>query len=262
MPLQRITHAGAAPPTNLLSAITATAMSFGLTSSTGYPTGSGGPFVLDIDPGQPTEEKVLCSSLSGGTVTVATGGRGWDGTIAVAHSPGTALAPNVTHIFSTNEADDANAHIYTPSRDDHTQYALASGGRAVGASVKSSVGLAIVANTTTILAFDTVTWGSGYNTSTFTYTVSATGLYLMQAAIAYLPGASLAAVHNGSIVAAGAPAETGTEPFGAAQFNHAYISYFLEATVGDTLWFELRSPNAGTIISDGARVYGQYLQLH
>ena len=127
MVLQRITHSGAAPPTNLLSAITATAMSFGLTSSTGYPTGSGGPFVIDIDAGLPTEEKVLCSSLSGGTITVAPGGRGWDSTIAVAHTPGTVLAPNVTHIFSSNEADDANAHIYVPTRNDHTQYALAKG---------------------------------------------------------------------------------------------------------------------------------------
>ena len=74
MPLQRITHSGAAPPTNLLSAITATALSFGLTSSTGYPTGAGGPFVIDVDPGLPTEEKVLCSSLSGGVITVAPGG--------------------------------------------------------------------------------------------------------------------------------------------------------------------------------------------
>jgi hypothetical protein len=128
MVLQRITHSGAAPPTNLQSAITATAMSFALTSSTGYPTGSGGPFVLDIDGGLPTEEKILCSSLSGGTVTVATNGRGWDGTTPVAHSPGTALAPNVSLIFSAAEADDANAHIYDTARNDHTQYARTAAG--------------------------------------------------------------------------------------------------------------------------------------
>ena len=32
----------------------------------------------------------------------------------------------MTHIFSSAEADDANAHVYDHSRNDHTQYALAS----------------------------------------------------------------------------------------------------------------------------------------
>jgi hypothetical protein len=121
MPLQRITHAGAATPVGLAGPVTSAALSFSLTASAGYPTGAGGnPFVLVLDPGTPSEEKVLCSSLSGTTVTVAAGGRGWDSTTASAHSAG---STNVAHVFSANEADDANAHIYDPTRNDHTQYA-------------------------------------------------------------------------------------------------------------------------------------------
>jgi hypothetical protein len=119
MSLQRITHTGAAPPTGLASPISAATLVFLLTSSTGYPTGAGGPFVLALDPGTPSEEKVLCSSLSAGAVTVVAGGRGWDGTTAAAHSPGSS---NVAHVFSAGEADDANAHIYVTTRNDHPQY--------------------------------------------------------------------------------------------------------------------------------------------
>jgi hypothetical protein len=119
MSLQRITHTGAAPPTGLASPISAATLVFLVTSSTGYPTGAGGPFVLVLDPGTPSEEKVLCSSLSAGAVTVVAGGRGWDGTTAAAHSPGSS---NVAHVFSAAEADDANAHIYVTTRNDHPQY--------------------------------------------------------------------------------------------------------------------------------------------
>jgi hypothetical protein len=128
MPLQRITHTGAAPPTGLASPISSTALSFALTSATGYPTGAGGPFVIDIDAGTPSEEKVLCSSLSGGSITVASGGRGWDGTAPAAHNAG---PTNVTHVVSSAETDDANSHIYDTTRDDHTQYVRTDGTRGI-----------------------------------------------------------------------------------------------------------------------------------
>jgi hypothetical protein len=124
MALQRITHSGIAPPTSLTSSISATDTTFQVSSGTGYPTGAAGPFVLDIDAGTSSEEKILCSSLSGTTVTVAAGGRGWDGTTATAH----AVNPNgVTHVCSSAELDDANAHIYVTTRNDHTQYPVVSG---------------------------------------------------------------------------------------------------------------------------------------
>jgi hypothetical protein len=138
MPLERITHTGAAPTTGLSAPISASQMSFTLISGAGYPTGSGGPFVIDIDAGLSTEEKVLCSSLSGNTVTVMAGGRGWDGTAPAAHA---ASVNNVTHVVTSAEADDANAHIYDTSRNDHTQYLSASGGTLTGLTINGNLAI-------------------------------------------------------------------------------------------------------------------------
>ena len=127
MTLQRITHVGNAPGTTLASSINSSVTSFTVGTGTGtaYPSGSGGPFYIKIDAGQVAEEKILCASRSGDVFTVATSGRGADGTSAAAHSSGA----TVEHDFTAAEADDANAHIYTTSRDDHTQYLLSGGGR-------------------------------------------------------------------------------------------------------------------------------------
>lgn len=119
MTLSRYEHTGAAPATGLAAGISSTATSFTVLSGTGYPTGSVGDFVICLDPGMSSEEKVLCSTRSGTTFTVATGGRGYDGTTAASHSAGTT---NVTHVLSAAEVDDTSAHIYDTTRNDHTQY--------------------------------------------------------------------------------------------------------------------------------------------
>lgn len=129
MTLQRMSHAGAAPATTVSGGgFTATSTAFSIVSATGYPTGAGGPFVLKIDAGTASEEKILCASISGTTVTVQGGlaGRGFDNTVATAHGTTTG---NVEHDFSAIEADDANDHIYTVARDDHLQYARVDGTR-------------------------------------------------------------------------------------------------------------------------------------
>lgn len=126
-------------------------MSFTILSGTSYPTGSGGPFVLKIDGGTASEEKILCSALSGTTVTVATGGRGWDNTAAASHGSG---QNNVEHCFTAAEADDANDHVYTTTRDDHVQYLRADGTRSgaaqtfTGAVTVNSGGVAVTGNST------------------------------------------------------------------------------------------------------------------
>jgi hypothetical protein len=145
MALQRYSHTGAAPATGLSSNITSSSASFGILSSTGYPTGSAGLFVLVLDPGTASEEKVLCSSISGTTVSVASGGRGYDSTVAAAHNSGTT---NVQHVWSAAEADDASRHIYgvlpgPTLSDDHTNYALLSGSRAFTAGVTMDAGLIV-----------------------------------------------------------------------------------------------------------------------
>jgi hypothetical protein len=136
MTLQRITHAGAAPTTGVATGFSSSATSFSIVSGTGYPTGSGGDFVLKVDGGTASEEKILCSSLSGTTVAVASGGRGWDNTTAASHGTGTT---NVEHCYTAAEADDNNDHIYTTTRDDHIQYARTDGTRAItGAQIFDS----------------------------------------------------------------------------------------------------------------------------
>lgn len=76
-----------------------------------YPDGSVGPFFIVIDRGQVTEEKILCVSRTGNTISVyntgLTNGRGNDGTSVVAHSIG-AL---VEHVFTGVDADEANSHV-------------------------------------------------------------------------------------------------------------------------------------------------------
>ena len=161
MALSRYEHTGDAPTTGLASGIGATDLSFTLNSGTGYPTGVTGKFVICLDAGGVSEEKVLCSARSGAAVTVATGGRGYDGTTATTHSSGTT---NVTHVLSAAEIDDFSDHVYTTTRDDHTQYLRVDGTRAGtgaqtigGALTVSSGGLTVTAGGATVTGNSTVT---------------------------------------------------------------------------------------------------------
>jgi hypothetical protein len=76
-------YAGGADDQMLVADISPTALTFSLDGVTGWPSGSH-PFVVTINPGGDTEEKVLCSSRTGNAVTVQN--RGYDGTTASNHS--------------------------------------------------------------------------------------------------------------------------------------------------------------------------------
>jgi len=109
-------YAGGAKPTTLsapLGGSTADLVISG-TNFSNYPTGDVGPFFIVIDRGFVAEEKILCLSRSGNTITVFnTGldnGRGADGTTVLAHSTGA----TVEHIYSATDADEANLHVNTP----------------------------------------------------------------------------------------------------------------------------------------------------
>lgn len=93
----------------------------------GWPTGaSSRKFVAVIDR-LGAAEKVLCTSLSGtGPATVVIATRGFDGTVAVAHSVGV----TVEHCVDADTLDDYGAHTYDVVRDDHTQYLRTDGSRA------------------------------------------------------------------------------------------------------------------------------------
>lgn len=100
----RRSFSGAASAQALNADMTSVATTASLTSSTGWPNGAQGPFAVVIDRGTTTEEKVLCSGLSGNTLTIQT--RGYDGTGAFAHS-----APATVELCLTAiDLDEANAH--------------------------------------------------------------------------------------------------------------------------------------------------------
>jgi hypothetical protein len=102
MPFTRIEHSGNAIPTTLAADITSGATSLALALSTGWPTGSVGPFYLTVNAGGATEEKILAGTRSGVTLSSLT--RGADGTSAAAHSAG----EPVVHGWTATEADEAN----------------------------------------------------------------------------------------------------------------------------------------------------------
>lgn len=81
---------------------------------TNWPTGFGGrPFYVVIDRGKANEEKVLCSSRTGNTLTVftdgITNGRGADDTSISTHS----INSTIEHVYTAVDADEANAHVNT-----------------------------------------------------------------------------------------------------------------------------------------------------
>ena len=112
-----ISGSGGAAATTLNGTLAQGGTSFIITSATGWPSGGTYPFEVVIDRGN-SEEKILCQSRSGTTVTVATSGRGYDSTTDAQHLSGTSVEVCVTAIT----IGEANLHVNDTSRDDHTQY--------------------------------------------------------------------------------------------------------------------------------------------
>lgn len=117
-------YAGAGVVDSLAFPIGAQDQSLSGNSLAGWPT-SGNPFVVVVGRGGPTEEKILCLSRSGTTLSVSGSGRGYDGTAPQAHAAG---EPLILYIAAV-EFDQLNAHGALPALDEHTQYMLANGGR-------------------------------------------------------------------------------------------------------------------------------------
>ena len=106
-------YAGGAKPTTLSASLGGSTADLSISGVdfSNYPDGSIGPFYIVIDRGQVTEEKILCVSRSGNTITVyntgLTNGRGNDGTSVVGHSAGSIAE----HVFTSVDADEANSHV-------------------------------------------------------------------------------------------------------------------------------------------------------
>lgn len=113
--MTRILTTGGAVRTTLTASLNNSATAFTVVSVTGWPTSV--PFVIVIDRGTSSEEKILVTARSGTSITNCT--RGYDGTVATSHNVGT---NNVEHAISAIQIDEANAHTNDTARDDHTQY--------------------------------------------------------------------------------------------------------------------------------------------
>lgn len=98
-------HTGGAANTTLASGIGAADTSFTVAAGggTSHSDGSVGPFVITLDGGTASEERVLVTSRISDTFSGVT--RGYDGTTAATHTAGAVVA----HTFSALEADEANA---------------------------------------------------------------------------------------------------------------------------------------------------------
>jgi hypothetical protein len=101
---QRLEHTGSAAATTIPAGLAAGVLTFDVADATGWPTGAVGPFVVTIDADEATEERVLCDSRTGTTITVNALGRGWEGTTEQPH----AATASARHTFSATEADEAN----------------------------------------------------------------------------------------------------------------------------------------------------------
>lgn len=89
-------YAGGAVSTTISSAIDEDDTSIGIAATTGWPSGAD-PFYIVVSPGLAAEEKMLVTR-TGSTLTVASGGRGKDGTTAHSHLSGATTYPVVTAI--------------------------------------------------------------------------------------------------------------------------------------------------------------------
>lgn len=104
-------YQGGAVATTLSGAINSGASSFQIAASTGWPTGSSYPFVLVIDRGTALEERILCASRSGTTITVSS--RGYDGTTGVGHAAG-ATVEHCLDAVTISEANQVAADATRP----------------------------------------------------------------------------------------------------------------------------------------------------
>jgi hypothetical protein len=103
----RKSFSGAAAATTLTAPMGTTDTTATVGATTNWPNTATGPFVITIDRGTPSEEKVLVSAYTSTGLTVASGGRGYDGTTALAHAAGAAVVCTLDAVT----IDEANAFV-------------------------------------------------------------------------------------------------------------------------------------------------------
>jgi hypothetical protein len=95
-------YAGASAATTLSGSISNVSATIACVDASTFPTGSTAPFVVAIDRGTASEEKVLITSRTGNSLTVTT--RGYDGTTAASHASGA----TIEHVLDAVSFTDAN----------------------------------------------------------------------------------------------------------------------------------------------------------
>lgn len=144
MALFRKEYKGAAVATTLNTSITNSTLTVVLAAATGWPTGSPGPFVLVINRGGSTEEKVLCDSRTSTSCTVNASGRGYDGTSAASHEAGEA----VEHCLGAIDLNEANNAVA------QTIGAIAAKGDLLAGSAANTLTKLTVGSNNTVLMAD------------------------------------------------------------------------------------------------------------
>ena len=104
--MERREFLGNVVSTTLSASLSNVATSISLTDGSTFPTGSSNNFVIVIDRGLVTEEKILIASRSANTLTVSS--RGYDGIVAVSHSN----SATVDHILDATSVQDMNTTTY------------------------------------------------------------------------------------------------------------------------------------------------------
>lgn len=116
MAFERRDYSGGAVPTTITATITALSTSWAIDDPTGWPQGTNGPFYAVINrkyggsnlDGTSPEEKILCASLVGNTITLAdSSDRGRDGTSAQAW----AAPVSIEHCLTATDIDEANLTV-------------------------------------------------------------------------------------------------------------------------------------------------------
>lgn len=121
-------YSGAAKPTVLSGTISAGALTINVVDAVGFPTGASAPFVVTIDAGLASEEKILVGTRTGNTFSGVT--RGYDGTTAYDH----ANQARVEHTLSAIDMREANDHVNDRTGDPHPQYLTPTEGAALYSS--------------------------------------------------------------------------------------------------------------------------------
>ena len=104
--MERREIVGSVVQTNLSNSISNSSMTIDLVDGSTFPTGSDNPFVIVIDRGNDSEEKILVSNRSGNVINVLQ--RGYDGVPANSHSSGS----TVDHVLDAYSIQDMNKTTY------------------------------------------------------------------------------------------------------------------------------------------------------